>query len=111
MTKGDKITVIWKDVKDAKNKAWVGKHYNATVENVAEEGVQIKFDGESKSKGLVVESDNEKNIPLDWVRIGSENDRKLDESRILGVNKLYARLLKDSGIVVASLNALAYLKF
>jgi len=109
LAEGDEITVIWKSVKDSKNKAWKGEHFKATVGKTVKDGVEIEFtDG---SEGKVVERDDSNHIPLEWVLLGSEKDRKLDKSRILDVDGLYAQLPKDSGIVVASLNALAYLKF
>ena len=108
LKKGDEITVIWKDVKDAKNKSWLGGHFNANVVSVSKDGAEIKF--EDGSGGKVVEDDDNKFIPLDWVRIGSEKDRKLDESRILDVGDLYEKILPNAtGIDIASINA--YLKF
>ena len=110
LAEGDEITVIWKSVKDSKNKAWKGEHFKAMVGKTVKNGVEIEFT-DDQSKGKVVENDDSEHIPLEWVLLGSENDGKLDESRILDVNKLYTRLSSDSKIVIASLNALAYLKF
>ena len=109
LKEGDEITVIWKDVKDAKNKAWVGEHFNAKVVSVIKDGgVEIKFNG--GSGGKVVEDDDNKYIPLDWVRIGSEQNRELDESRILDVNDPYTKIRPtDTNISIAPINA--YLKF
>lgn len=85
MTEGDEITVIWKGVKDSTNRAWKGEHFKAKVTSV-KNGVEIEFT-DDKSKGKVVEIDDSKHIPLEWVLLGSENDRKLDESRILDVTR------------------------